>query len=615
MLGVEEDPGVMIRTMDELFRRVEEYRDSKIIDVTISYLEVYNETIRDLLTDTSIALELREDPERGMIVAGLSEHKPTDTAHLLQLLAKGNTHRSQSPTDANAQSSRSHAVLQIKIEQRDRTANISTDVRFAKLSLIDLAGSERASVTKNRGERLLEGANINRSLLALGNCINALGGKSKRHIPYRDSKLTRLLKDSLGGNCFTVMIANISPSRLHYEDTHNTLKYANRAKEIRVKVEQNIMSVQYHISQYTQIIAQLREEIHELKEKLEKYERADVLLYQRPINSFASATSTMIGNSMIDSHSDAAWHDQIVEAFKERRSLHTHYLNYCKTVQLARLRKAYLESLDRTVRNLLPSKRSSHRTPHLVDHLASALDLANRAHQTARVQLANVESNLDHNQIRMQSLKTDLAERLTHVPAIYHRLVSDIDTVFSDTGTWISVDMNDLMSQSVALQSTHIDQLLHAYSMLWSILPESTKDSMDSFSNPDSSTLLSSLLKTVESDDSFFSQHPQHQQPLPTSHEFATIPKSSTIDADRKRRRTPPSLSNESVVSDPSSHPISSSSSISSSIIIDSHPLSDNPSKILNSPKRQPLIASSSSSKRRLTRSPRSSSSSSTVEA
>jgi kinesin family member 18/19 len=111
-------------------------------------------------------------------------------------------------------------------------------LRTSKLSMIDLAGSERASATKNQGERLVEGANINKSLLALGNCINALGNHSRKpgHVPYRNSKLTHLLKDSLGGNCHTVMIANVSPSAAHYEDTLNTLKYANRAKEIKMRV-------------------------------------------------------------------------------------------------------------------------------------------------------------------------------------------------------------------------------------------------------------------------------------------------------------------------------------------------------------------------------------------
>ena len=117
---------------------------------------------------------------------------------------------------------------------------MQAEMRIGKLSLIDLAGSERASKTNNRGIRMIEGANINKSLLALGNCINALHENNSKnqtnYIPFRDSKLTRLLKDSLGGNCRTVMIANIGPSNLSYEDTHNTLKYANRAKNIKTNV-------------------------------------------------------------------------------------------------------------------------------------------------------------------------------------------------------------------------------------------------------------------------------------------------------------------------------------------------------------------------------------------
>ncbi len=119
--------------------------------------------------------------------------------------------RSQSATEVNATSSRSHAVLQVKIKQEIRQPGVSAIIKTSKLSMVDLAGSERASATKNTGERLNEGANINKSLLALGNCINALANED-RHVPYRDSKLTRLLKDSLGGSCKTLMIANISPS-------------------------------------------------------------------------------------------------------------------------------------------------------------------------------------------------------------------------------------------------------------------------------------------------------------------------------------------------------------------------------------------------------------------
>jgi kinesin family protein 18/19 len=147
-------------------------------------------------------------------------------------------------------------------------------VRVGKLSLIDLAGSERAAKTKNVGQRMIEGANINRSLLALGNCINALGDRQQggkgAYVPFRDSKLTRLLKDSLGGNCRTTMIAAISPARNSVEETLNTLKYANRAKNIQLKVQANVSSITAHVAQYTQIIADLRVEISKLKVALKK---------------------------------------------------------------------------------------------------------------------------------------------------------------------------------------------------------------------------------------------------------------------------------------------------------------------------------------------------------
>uniref|UniRef100_K7G085 Kinesin-like protein n=1 Tax=Pelodiscus sinensis TaxID=13735 RepID=K7G085_PELSI len=165
--------------------------------------------------------------------------------------------------------------LQIYVKQQDRVVGITQDLQMAKMSLIDLAGSERASATNTKGERLREGANINRSLLALINVINALADAKSRksHIPYRDSKLTRLLKDSLGGNCRTIMIAAISPSALAYEDTYNTLKYANRAKEIKLSLKSNVLSLDCHISKYAAICEQLKAEVANLRERLHAYER------------------------------------------------------------------------------------------------------------------------------------------------------------------------------------------------------------------------------------------------------------------------------------------------------------------------------------------------------
>ncbi|KAH7687768.1 Protein KLP-13 c, partial [Aphelenchoides avenae] len=147
---------------------------------------------------------------------------------IMNILQEGNSRRTQEPTAANRNSSRSHALLQVSLYK--------SGVQHGKLFLIDLAGSERASQTQNRGQRLKEGAAINRSLLALGNVINALSSGNKgRYVNYRDSKLTRLLKDSLGGNSKTCMIAHVTPSSFNYDETYNTLVYANRAKNITTR--------------------------------------------------------------------------------------------------------------------------------------------------------------------------------------------------------------------------------------------------------------------------------------------------------------------------------------------------------------------------------------------
>ncbi|NXA56020.1 KI18B protein, partial [Nothocercus julius] len=262
MLGSEKSPGIMYLTMVELYKRIEARKDEKSCEVLVSYQEVYNEQIHDLLEPKG-PLAIREDPEKGVVVQGLSFHQPKSAEQLLEMLARGNKNRTQHPTDANATSSRSHAVFQIYVKQQDRVVGLTQDLQVAKMSLIDLAGSERASVTKARGERLREGANINRSLLALINVINALAdAKSKKsHVPYRDSKLTRLLKDSIGGNCRTVMIAAVSPSALAYEDTYNTLKYANRAKDIKLALKSNVLSLDCHISKYAVICEQLKAEV------------------------------------------------------------------------------------------------------------------------------------------------------------------------------------------------------------------------------------------------------------------------------------------------------------------------------------------------------------------
>lgn len=274
MSGTKEDPGIIYRTMRELFQRIDESNDGWETHVTVSFLEIYNELIRDLLADDFPAcprggLSLREDEKNRITVAGLSQKIPKTADEVLEYVLLGNSRRHTSATHANSQSSRSHAVLQVNIGRRPRggdtvdleTETVTTAITSATLSIIDLAGSERASATQNMGNRMKEGANINKSLLSLGNCINALcvastRGNSQPHIPYRDSKLTRLLKFSLGGNCRTVMIVCVSPCSVHLEDTGNTLKYANRAKNIVTKVSRNVNDVNRNITQYLKAIAE-----------------------------------------------------------------------------------------------------------------------------------------------------------------------------------------------------------------------------------------------------------------------------------------------------------------------------------------------------------------------
>jgi len=282
--GTAQHPGIIFLTMQELFEKIGERSDEKQTEVSLSYLEIYNETIRDLLVPggSKQGLMLREDFNQAVTVAGLSSHHPKDVQEVMDMIVQGNEFRTVSPTAANAVSSRSHAVLQINIAQKDRNADVNEPHTMATLSIIDLAGSERASATKNRGERLLEGANINKSLLALGSCINALCDPRKtNHVPYRNSKLTRLLKFSLGGNCKTVMIVCVSPSSEHFDETQNTLRYANRAKNIQTKVTRNVFNVNRHVKDFLVKIDEQIALINELKAQQKDAEKISFAKFQK----------------------------------------------------------------------------------------------------------------------------------------------------------------------------------------------------------------------------------------------------------------------------------------------------------------------------------------------
>lgn len=304
--------------MKELFEQIEAHSEERRFDIGISYLEVYNEMVMNLLTKTG-PLKLRED-SNGVVVGGLVLKQIHNADELIELLHLGNKNRTQHPTDANAESSRSHAIFQVHIRMIDKKTSTK---RTVKLSMIDLAGSERAQSTKCKGLRFKEGANINKSLLALGNCINKLADGSK-HIPYRDSNLTRILKDSLGGNCQTLMIANISPSSITFEDTYNTLKYASRAKKIRTTCRQNVITTNMPKEFLLKKCNDQTAEIEKLKAELEKYkERTKMLetqlMDQKAVSEIVSRDGAGDGAGCFPKASIdlSNWHRKIDDVYAE----------------------------------------------------------------------------------------------------------------------------------------------------------------------------------------------------------------------------------------------------------------------------------------------------------
>ncbi|XP_013375110.1 PREDICTED: kinesin-like protein KIF17 isoform X3 [Chinchilla lanigera] len=261
MQGLPDPPcqrGIIPRAFEHVFESVQCAEDTKFL-VRASYLEIYNEDVRDLLgADTKQKLELKEHPEKGVYVKGLSMHTVHSVTQCEHIMETGWKNRAVGYTLMNKDSSRSHSIFTISIEIYAVDERGKDHLRAGKLNLVDLAGSERQSKTGASGERLKEATKINLSLSALGNVISALVDGRCRHIPYRDSKLTRLLQDSLGGNTKTLMVACLSPADNNYDETLSTLRYANRAKNIKNKPRINEDPKDALLREYQEEIKKLR---------------------------------------------------------------------------------------------------------------------------------------------------------------------------------------------------------------------------------------------------------------------------------------------------------------------------------------------------------------------
>ncbi|XP_065637009.1 kinesin-like protein KIN-7K, chloroplastic [Quercus suber] len=264
MHGDQRSPGIIPLAVKDAFSIIQETPNREFL-LRVSYLEIYNEVVNDLLNPAGQNLRIREDAQ-GTFVEGIKEEVVLSPAHALSLIAAGEEHRHVGSTNFNLLSSRSHTIFTLTVESSPCGANHEGEaVNLSQLNLIDLAGSE-SSKAETTGVRRKEGSYINKSLLTLGTVISKLTDGRATHIPYRDSKLTRLLQSSLSGHGRVSLICTVTPSSSSSEETHNTLKFAHRAKHIEIQAAQNkIIDEKSLIKKYQNEIRSLKEELEHLK--------------------------------------------------------------------------------------------------------------------------------------------------------------------------------------------------------------------------------------------------------------------------------------------------------------------------------------------------------------
>ncbi|KAL8622264.1 Kinesin-like protein kif3a [Nucella lapillus] len=261
--AIPEKRGIIPNSFAHIFGHIAKAEEDVRFLVRVSYLEIYNEEVRDLLgKEQHQHLEVKERPDVGVYVKDLSAFVVNNADDMDRIMTLGNKNRSVGSTNMNMHSSRSHAIFTVTVECSEKGSDGEQHVRVGKLHLVDLAGSERQAKTGATGQRLKEATKINLSLSTLGNVISSLVDGKSTHIPYRNSKLTRLLQDSLGGNSKTVMVANMGPADYNYDETISTLRYANRAKNIKNKAKINE-------DPKDALLRQFQKEIEDLRKQLE----------------------------------------------------------------------------------------------------------------------------------------------------------------------------------------------------------------------------------------------------------------------------------------------------------------------------------------------------------
>lgn len=240
MRGTDKNPGIIPIAIREIFKLLDDDKTISKYILKASYMELYNETVNDLLNSNNKNLEIRESVTKGVFVNNLTEIQVTNPEKAMQLLKQGDSVRVIAETKLNEKSSRSHSIFRLNLEVT-KIFESKNKTFFSQMNLIDLAGSENVSKAKTDGIRMKEGSNINKSLLALSNVISKLSANPKSFVNYRDSKLTRLLQNGLSGNSKTTIICTISDTQNCYSETLNTLHFGNKAKNIKTDIKINEM--------------------------------------------------------------------------------------------------------------------------------------------------------------------------------------------------------------------------------------------------------------------------------------------------------------------------------------------------------------------------------------
>ncbi|KAF2072113.1 hypothetical protein CYY_006558 [Polysphondylium violaceum] len=401
------NPGIIPLSIQDVFTYIQQASDKEFL-LRVSYLEIYNEVINDLLAPENINLKIHEDPNGQIYVGNLKEEIVLSLDHVMSLISAGEAHRHVGTTNYNDQSSRSHTIFRMIIESKDIGGDATTDgasstsgkpVRYSCLNLIDLAGSEKASDGLN-AIRNKEGAYINKSLLTLGTVISKLSEKANGHVPFRDSKLTRILQNSLSGNSRVAIICTITLASNNFEETHNTLKFASRAKQITNNAKIN------EIVDDKALLKQYRHEIAELKSKLN-----DALNVEKSLQTVQSEKEKVVLNNEELSN-------KLLEAEKTRTMLESKIQHLTKLILVSssignmKTKSGFSSPSQSSANQVATSSSSLNLTPSSINSQLSSISISSpNDNGSSSNNISTMEKELMQLQSKITKMEFEMEEK------------------------------------------------------------------------------------------------------------------------------------------------------------------------------------------------------------